>query len=127
VHSQVFQQVPKEHIEAIIDEALQICGSQKKWRGTLVVINPGRIAVILDKHVNRGAVLPLDLVYPALEDPTRRRVQAWLEAPPTRRHVVLIDGSWFLPQKFEGHRSKPVEPSFVRTNMIYDSGERPRE
>ena len=127
VSNQVFQQVPKEHIEAVVDEAIQIWRSHQDWHGTLVVINPQGIAVILEKQVNRGAVLPVELVYPALEDATRKTVQTWLEAPPTRRHVILIDGSWFMPQKTESRRSKVVEPSILSTNMTYDTGPRPKE
>lgn len=127
VNNQDFQQVPKEHIEAVVDEAIQIWRSHQDWHGTLVVINPQGIAVILEKQVNRGAVLPVELVYPALEDATRKQVQTWLEAPPTRRHVILIDGSWFMPQKSDSRRSKVVEPDFKHTNVTYDTGPRPRE
>ena len=122
VHNQVFQQMPKEHIEAVIDEALQICRSQPGWRGTLVVVTPGRIAVVLDKHVNQGEVLPFELVLPALEDATKKTVEAWLEAPPTRRHVILIKGSWFAPQKI-GPAESPIRDDTPRhTNLTYDTG-----
>ena len=64
VHDQVYHRVPKEHIEALVEEALQICRAQQEWHGTLAVINPGRIAIIIDKEANRGALLPVELVYP---------------------------------------------------------------
>lgn len=127
VSNQVFQQVPKEHVEAVVDEAIQIWRSHQDWHGTLVVINPQGIAVILEKQINRGAVLPVELVYPALEETTRSRVQTWLEAPPTRRHVILIDGSWFMPQKTESARDRIREPDSRHTNMPYDTGPRQRE
>jgi len=126
VSNQVLQQVPKEHIEAVVDEAMQIWRSHQDCHGTVVVINPQGIAVILEKQINRGAVLPVELVYPALEETTRRRVQTWLEAPPTRRHVILIDGSWFMPQKTESARDKIREPDSRHTNITYDAGSRPQ-
>jgi len=127
VHDQVYQQVPKERIEALVEEALEECRPHHQWHGTLAVISPGRIAVILDKQANRGALLPIELVYPRLEETTIKRVQAWLEAPPNRRHVILIDGSWFMPQKTESTRGKIREPDSRHTNMTYDSAPRPQE
>jgi len=127
VSQQVFQQVPKEHIEAVVDEAIQIWRSHQDWHGTLVVINPQGIAVILEKQVNRGTVFPVELVYPALEDATRKQVQTWLQAPPTRRHVILIDGSWFMPQQTESRRSKVVDATYLRTNMTYNTGTGPSD
>lgn len=127
VHEQVFKQLPKEHIEAVLDEALKICRPHQEWRGTLVVINPGRIAVVLDKQANRGAVLPIEFVYPALEEPTRKKVQTWLEAPATRRHVVLIDGSWFLARKTEPPKKTTWDSTSQSTNMTYDIGPEPRD
>jgi hypothetical protein len=126
VNGQVYQQVPKEHIEAVIEEAIQIWRSNQDSHGTLAVINPQRIVVILDRYANRGAVLPLDLVYPALHQSTRSGIDRWLNAPPTRRHLVLIDGSWFWPRSDYDQSSRFVEPSFMRTNMTYDPGPRPQ-
>jgi hypothetical protein len=126
VNGQVFQRVPKEHIEAVVDEAIQIWRSSQDSRGTLVVINPQRIAVILDSHANRGAVLPLELVYPVIDDSARTAVENWLKALPTRRHVFLIDRSWFLPRSGYDLPRRIVEPSFMRTNMTYDPGRRPQ-
>ena len=123
VDHQVFQQLPREHIEALINEALEVCRPQQDWQGSLVVINPGRIAVVLDKQAKRGAVLPVEMVYPGLEDATVSRVRTWLEAPPNRRHVVLFNGSWFAPGKKETG-SPPAEmrePDSRHTNMTYDT------
>ncbi len=127
VHDQIHRQLPKERIEAIVEEALQICRSREEWRGMLIVINPGGIAVILDKQANRGVVLPVELVYPALEKPIRQRVETWLQAPPTRRHVVQIDGSWFTPRKTEPIKGQIVESDLRSTNMTYDTGPNPGE
>ncbi len=127
VHDQVYQQVPKERIEALVEEALQVCRPHQEWHGTLAVINPGRIAVILDKQANRGALLPVELVYPRLEETTIKRVQTWLEAPPNRRHVILIDGSWFMPQKTETRKSEIVDTDFSCTNLTYDTRRQPPE
>ena len=116
-----------EHIEAVVDEAIEIWRSHQDGHGTMVVINPRRIAVILDKQAIRGAVVPVELIYPAIDDATRTKVQSWLKAPSTRFHVVQIAGSWFLPHQTEAQRSKVVEPNFLRTNMTYDTGPPPRE
>jgi hypothetical protein len=121
LHNQIRQQLPKEHIEAIVDEAMQIWRSHQDGFGTIVVITPRRIAVILDKQANRGAVVPLDFIYPTIEDAARARIHTWLEAPSTRLHVIQIPGSWFKPYKNE-IQSKVVEPSFIPTNMTYDPG-----
>jgi hypothetical protein len=127
VHIQVFRQLPMEHIEAVVDEAIKIWRSNQDGHGTMIVISPRRIAVILDKQANRGAVVPVELIYPAIEDATRSRVQSWLEAPTTRLQVVQIAGSWFVQQQTATHRSKVVEPNFLSTNMTYDAGPRPKE
>ena len=84
VHKQVFNQLPREHVEAVVEEALQIWRSHQQGYGTMFVINPRRIAVVLDKQANRGAVVPVEFIYPAIDDATRVRVVTWLEAPPTR-------------------------------------------
>ncbi len=62
VHGQIAQQFSREYIEAVVDDALRILPSYKDRQDSLVVINPRRVAVILDKHAKRGAVLPLDLL-----------------------------------------------------------------
>ena len=71
VHIQVFRQLPMEHIEAVVDEAIEIWRSHQDGHGTMVVISPRRIAVVLDKQANRGAVVPVELIYPAIEDATK--------------------------------------------------------
>lgn len=124
VDDEIHQRVPRERMEAILREALKNFRRHEKWQGTLVAISPGRIAVILDKQVDRGEVLPIEFVCPRLEASTRIRVRSWLRAPTGRRHVVLIDGSWFLPHKDESRRNRVVEPNFLRTNMTYDTGAR---
>jgi hypothetical protein len=126
LHNQIRQQLPMEHIEAIVDEALQTWRSHQDGHGTMVVITPRRIAVILDKQANRGAVVPVDFIYPAIEDATRASIQTWLEAPSTRVHLIQIPGSWFMPHKNET-LSKIVQPSVIPTNMIYDPGSPPEK
>ncbi len=147
VHGEIHQHVPKEYIEADIDDAIQIWHSRPDWNGTMVVINPRRVAVILDKQANRGAVLPVELIYTGVEESTRIQVLAWLKAPLTRRYVILIDGSWFMPRKTEsqgriaeagsGHANMTydpgkggtqiAEPGTMRTNMTYDARPRPKD
>jgi hypothetical protein len=127
VHIQVFRQLPMKHIEAVVDEAIEIWRSHQDGHGTIFVINPRRIAVILDKQANRGAVVPVELIYPGIEDAAKTRVQTWLEAPPTRFLVVQIVESSSVIQQTETQRSKVVEPPFLSTNMTYDTGPRPKE
>jgi hypothetical protein len=127
VHNQVFQQLPKEHIEALFDEAKQIWRSLQDEHRTLVVINPGRVAVVLDKQANRGVALTVELIYPGIDASARTRVETWLEAPDSRRHLIQIAGSWFSRRASKAQMSKVSEPTFVRTNMTYDTGPRPRE
>ena len=127
VHNEILQQIPKEHIEAVVDEAIQIWRSHPDGHGTMFVINPRRNAVVLDKQANRGALIPVELIYPAIEDAMKSKVQTWLEAPPTRFLVFQIAGSWFEPHHTGAQRSKVLEPPFMRTNMTYDAGPRPEE
>lgn len=127
VRTEVLKQIPREHIEAVVDEAIAIWRSQQDGNGTMVVINPRRIAVVLDRPANRGAVIPIELIYPAIDDATKSNVQAWLEAPPTRFLVVPIAGSWFGFHETETQKSEVVEPPFRHSNMNYDTGPRPTE
>jgi hypothetical protein len=121
VSNQILLQLPKEHVEAVIDEAMQVWRSQEDRHGTLVVVNSRRMAVILDRQANRGAVLPVEMIYPRIDDSTRAGVQAWLEAPTARRLEFQIAGSWFMPQRVESRKSEVKEPAFLHTNMTYDA------
>jgi hypothetical protein len=127
VHIQVFRQLPMERIEALVSEAMEIWRSHPDKQGTMVVISPRRIAVVLDKQVNRGALVPVEMIYPAIEDATRTQVQTWLEARPTRFLVVQIAGSWFAVHESETQKGKVVDPPFLRTNMTYDTGPEPTD
>ena len=93
----------------------------------MVAINPRRIAVILDRQANRGAVLPVQFVEHVMDASMRTGLQTWLESPPTRIFVMHLPGSWSVSQEIESKRSKLVEPTFMRTNMTYDAGPRPQE
>jgi hypothetical protein len=95
VHNQILQQLPKEYIEAVVEDAIGIWRSQQDRQDTLVAINPRRIAVILDKQANRGAVLPVELIENVMDASMRTGLQTWLESPPTRFFVIQLPGSWF--------------------------------
>ena len=123
VHSQILQQLPKEHIEAVVDDVMQIWRSFQDRHDTLIAINPRRIAVILDKQANRGAVLPVQLIEHVIDASTRTELMTWLETLPSRFFVRHRPGSWFMPYDTESKKSKIVEPGFMRTNMTYDPGE----
>jgi hypothetical protein len=127
VRAEILKQISKEHVEAVVDEAIEIWRSQQDVHGTMFVISPRRIAVILDKQANRGAVVAIELIYPGIEDAIKTKVQTWLKAPSNRFLVVQIAGSWFLFHQTETQRGKVVDPSFLRSNMNYDTGPRPTE
>jgi hypothetical protein len=93
VRTEILKQIPKEHLEAVVDEAIEIWRSHQDAHGTMFVISPRRIAVILDKQTNRGAVVPIELIYPGIEDAIKTKVQTWLKAPSTRFLVVHVVGS----------------------------------
>ena len=69
--------------------------SYHHWRSTLVVVNPRRVAVVLDKQAHRGAVIPIDLIEQVVEGPMKTKLQAWLAAPAIPFYVIHIAGSWF--------------------------------
>ena len=127
VHGLVIGQVPKEHIEAVVGEVMQIWRENPNRGDTLVAVNPRLIAVILDKQANRGAVLPVQFIEQVLDGTMRAKLQKWLESPHSRFYVIHLPGSWFVSREIEARRSKSVEPTFMRTNMTYDPGPRPKE
>ncbi|HKI16506.1 MAG TPA: hypothetical protein VKA15_01430 [Isosphaeraceae bacterium] len=125
VSESVLQKLPKEYIEAVVDEAIQVWHSQPDRQVSLAVVNARQIVVIVDGQASRGAVLPVEGVLDALDDEQRGRVRTWLGSLPTRLHVIEITGSWFARRDDIWKRGRIAERSVVRTNMTYDSGERP--
>jgi hypothetical protein len=101
VHSRVAKDFSKEYIEAVIDDALKILPSYKDRKDTLIVVNPRRVAVILDKQARRGAVIPVDFIEQVVEGPMKERLQTWLASPATPYYVMHIAGSWFGESKAE--------------------------
>jgi hypothetical protein len=95
VHNQILHQVSKEYIEAVVEDAIGIWRIYQDRLDTLVAINPRRIAVILDKQANRGAVLPVQLIEQVMDGSMRTGLQTWLESPPARFFVTHLSGSWF--------------------------------
>jgi hypothetical protein len=120
VHGLVIRQVSKEDIEAVVGEVMQIWREHPNRGDTLVAINPRRIAVVLDKQANRGAVLPVQFIEQVLDGLMRTKLQSWLGSPQSRFYVMHLPGSWFESREIESSRIKPVEPTFIRTNMTYD-------
>jgi hypothetical protein len=80
VDGRIAQQFSKEYIEAVIDDAMKILPSYKDRQDTLVVINPRRVAVILDKQARRGVVLPLELVEQVVEGAMKAKLKKWLRS-----------------------------------------------
>jgi hypothetical protein len=95
VHERVADRFPKEYIEAVISDAMMILPAYKHRQDTLVVINPRRLAIILDKQVSRGVAIPVELIEQVIEGPKRDRLEQWLAAPKSRFYVMHIAGSWF--------------------------------
>jgi hypothetical protein len=95
IHGAVAQQFPKEYVEAVIGEAMQISRDSEDRPDTLVVVNPRRIAVILDKRARRGTVIPVEFIDQVIEGSMKTRLQAWLAAPQSRFYLMHIAGSWF--------------------------------
>jgi hypothetical protein len=58
VHGLIAKSFSKEYVEAVVTDALHILPSYQARPDSLVVINARRVAVILDKQAQRGAVIP---------------------------------------------------------------------
>ena len=81
--------------------------------------------MILDDWVSGGAVVPVEAVFPVLDEMARGTLQKWLESLKTRLYVIKITGSWFEPHVVGWQKGRIVEPRFLRTNMTYDKGKPP--
>jgi hypothetical protein len=79
----------------VISEAMLILPAYKNRQDTLVVINPRRLAIIVDEPMNRGVALPVELIEQAIEGPKLDKLEQWLSAPKSRFYVMHIAGSWF--------------------------------
>jgi len=95
VHGRIAKKFSKEYIESVVTDALQILPSYKDRKDTLVVINPRRVAVILDKQAFKGSVLPLDFIEQVIEGAMKARLEKWLSNPVAPFYVMHIAGSWF--------------------------------
>ena len=95
VHADVAKAFAKDYVEAVITDAMKILPSYQHRQDTLVVINPRRVAVIIDKQAYRGAVISVDLIEKVVEGPMKTKLQAWLASPPSPFYVMHIAGSWF--------------------------------
>jgi len=95
VHAKIATIHSKEYIEAVLADGMQILPAYEHRRDTLVVVNPRRIAVLLDKQALRGAVIPVDLIEQIVTGPMKTRLQTWLAKPASPFYVMHIAGSWF--------------------------------
>jgi hypothetical protein len=95
VHGRIAKDFTKEYVEAVVNDALKILPSYEERKDTLVVVNPRRVAVILDKQARRGMVIPVDFIEKVYEGPIKERLQKWLASPATPYYVMHIAGSWF--------------------------------
>ena len=97
VHGLIAKSFSKEYVEAVVTDALHILPSYKDRQDSLVVINVRRVAVILDKQAQRGAVIPADFIEQVVSGPMKERLQAYLASPTQVYYVMHIPGSWFAP------------------------------
>ena len=97
VHGLIAKSFSKEYVEAVVTDALHMLPSYKDRSDSLVVINARRVAVILDKQAQRGAVIPVSLIEQVIEGPMKERLQAYLASPTQMYYVMHIAGSWFVP------------------------------
>jgi len=95
VHGDVASSLAKEYIEAVIADAMKVLPSYRHRQDTLVVVNPRRVAVILDKQAQRGAVIPVELIEQVVEGPMKAKLVTWLASPASPFYVMHIAGSWF--------------------------------
>jgi len=97
VHGLIAKSFSKEYVEAVLTDAMHILPSYKDRQDSLVVINARRVAVILDKQAQRGAVIPADFIEQVVSGPMKERLQAYLASPTQVYYVMHIPGSWFAP------------------------------
>jgi hypothetical protein len=71
VHREIASRHSTEYVEAVITDALRILPTYRHRNDTLIVINPRRLAVVLDKQARRGAVIPGEFVKQAIEGPMK--------------------------------------------------------
>ena len=95
VHGLIAKSFSKEYVEAVVTDALHILPSHKDRQDSLVVINARRVAVILDKQAQRGAVIPVSFIEQVIEGAMKERLQAYLASPTQAYYVIHIAGSWF--------------------------------
>lgn len=81
VHADIAKSFAKEYVEAVITDAMKILPSYQHRQDTLVVVNPRRVAVIVDKQAHRGAVISVDLIEQVIEGSMKTKLKTWLEAP----------------------------------------------
>ena len=95
VHADVAKSFAKEYVEAVVTDAMKILPSYQQRQDTLVVVNPRRVAVILDKQSRRGAVIPVEMIEQIIEGQMKAKLQTWLASPASPFYVMHIAGSWF--------------------------------
>jgi hypothetical protein len=123
VSGHILTKLPKEHVEAIIDEAMGVWNEQQARQSSLMVVNARRIVVILDGLARRGAVVPVDDIEHDLDDQMRQALYRWFQSPRTRLIAIPVPYGWSARQASMPAKPRVVETSFVRTNMVYDRHE----
>jgi hypothetical protein len=65
----------KENVEAVIGDAIRISLEFNNGQETLIVVNPRRIAVIIDKPAHRGAVNPVEFIDQVIKSSMKTRLR----------------------------------------------------
>ena len=95
VHGLIAKQHSKEYIEAVVASSMEILPTYQNRRDTLVVINPRRVAVIIDIQNRQGTVIPVDMIMQVIDGVPKTKLLSWLAAPAGPFYVMHIAGSWF--------------------------------
>ena len=93
-HHQIAAMHSREYIEAVVTDALTILSNFEGCNDSLLVVNPRKVAVILDGEAKRGAVIPTELIEQVVEGEMIQQFQAWLAMPTTPFYVTHLAGNW---------------------------------
>lgn len=89
IHELIARQFSHEYLEALIDDALKILPTQQhRTEEALIVVNPRRLAVILNKQGGSGAVIPVEVLEQSVSGPTKAKLQAWLRSPDSAFYLM---------------------------------------
>jgi len=94
VHQGISDLHSKEYLEAVVADAIRVVYDRDGLQGSLAVFNRRGVAAAFTKKANRCIVVPATLIERIIPGPMKNRLQAWLDAPDTRFHVVQLANVW---------------------------------